>query len=162
MDLNLNGKYHDIYKKYSKEIITYFCNGIRPKEITEKLREEFNVSVPYQAINFFYCNNKEYIDNCVKTKKNEDLDNLKEVLVYEFCTERLKEFLYLLSADLPDIVKHLEPKEKGKLIVSIANSIAKFEGMDKPEVNINNNNTNHETDDAVLEELLHVIQTTSD
>ena len=67
-----------------------------------------------------------------------------------------------MTADLPDIVKHLEPKEKGKLIVSISNSIAKFEGMDKPEVNINSNNSSHEIDDAVLEELLDVIQTTSD
>ena len=85
-------------------------------------------------------------------------------MAYEFCTDKLKEFLYLLTADLSDIAKRLEPKEKAKLIVSISNSIAKFEGMDKPEVNINNNNNStHETDDAVLEELLNVInQTTSD
>lgn len=164
MQLNLDGKYHSVYKKYSKQIITYFCNGIRPKEITEKLHDEFGVKISYQAINLFYCNNKEYIDSCIQSKKSDDLEKVKEAVAYEYCTSKLKEFLYLLSEDLSDIVEHLEPKEKGKLIVSISNAIAKFEGMDRTEVNmINNSNaSSHEIDDTVLEELLDVIETTSD
>ena len=77
MELNLTGKYHKVYKKYCKQIITYFCNGIRPKEITEKLHDEYGVNISYQAINSFYCNNKDYIDNCVNAKKNEDLEKIK-------------------------------------------------------------------------------------
>lgn len=158
MKLNLNGKYHDVYKKYSKEIITYFCNGVRPKEITEKLNEDFGVNITFQAINSFYYKNKEYIDNCIKEKKQEDLTKIKDVIVAEFCTDKLKEFLHLLTMDLPEVVRSLEPNEKAKLIVSVCNSIAKFEDKDKTEVNINSHNENpHEIDDAVLGELLDVI-----
>jgi hypothetical protein len=161
MELNLNGKYHSVYKKYSKEIIAYFCNGIPPKEICKELRDEFGVKINYQAINVFYNNNKEYIDNCVNKKKNEDLDKIKEVLASEFCTNKLKEFLYLLTSDLSEIVEELEPPEKAKLIVSVSNSIAKFEGMDKSEININNGFDLEDLfDDDLIEDALNDFDST--
>ena len=156
MELNLNGKYHEIYKKYSKQIITYFCNGIAPKEICKSLHDEYGVNITYQGINFFYCNNKEYIDDCIDDKKNEDLEKIKEIVVADFCTDKLQEFLYLLTEDLPEIVEDLEPKEKAKMIVSVSNSIAKFEGMDKSEININNVPTFEDLfDDDLIEDALN-------
>lgn len=160
MELNFNGKYSNIYKKYSKEIITYFCKGIPPKEICKILHDDFGADITYQGINFFYCNNKKYIDDCIEDKKNEDLDKIKDVIVSEFCVEKLQEFLFLLTGDLSKIVEKLEPEVKAKLIVSVSNSIAKFQGMDKSEFNINNNEFSFEDffDEDIIEDALNDYQ----
>ena len=161
MELNLNGKYHSVYKKYSKEIISYFCNGVPPKEICKNLHDEFGVEITYQGINFFYCNNKEVIDDCIKTKKEEDLDKVKASNVLDFLKSIGKEMLYCLSLDLADKIKTLPSDQQIKLIPTIMNSLAKCEGMDKSELTLNNIPTFEELfDDDLIEDALNDFDST--
>lgn len=137
MDLNFDGQYRDVYEKHYKEIIASFCDGKKVGEIAKELNDKYHVGISFQAVNYFYYNNKEYIDNCIKKHTNEKIDKIKELGAIEFCKDILKEYLFLLSEDLSQIVESLEPQEKAKLIVSVSNAISKLSGMEKSEINLN-------------------------
>ena len=163
MELKFTGKYVDFYEKHSDTVVALFCKGLKCSDISKELEKEFGVKIPFQSLVNFYCNNKEYIDKCIEKKRLSQKDDLKEVIAIDYCLAKAKELLFLLSEDLLEKVKALTYDQQVKLIPTIMNTIAKLEGLEKPEVNISNNNGDtHEVDDAVLEELLHVIQTTSD
>lgn len=150
MSLNFDGTYSDIYKKYHNEIIGYYCDGLKPGEICKALHDEHGVDIKYQAINYFYKQNKEYIDDCINRKANER----KRELIDSFGVEYLKEQSYIVLSyfDLSkEEIEKLSPDVKLKYFVSLVNAIAKVEGKDQSI--INNTHTIKELNDIFGDDL---------
>ena len=139
MDLLFSGKYVKDFEKYSDKIIQYFCNGLLCKEISNKLYEECGVKIPYQSITIFYKNNRDYIRECKKSKQIETLNEIVRENSIEYAKAILTEILLEAEKTLIKDWKKLDPDIKIKLIPTVTNSLAKLEGLDKSEININNN-----------------------
>lgn len=137
MDLNYNGTNSKLYKKYGEYIIDGYCKGIRPKDISKNLKQDFNVKLSPQAITVFYYNNKKTIDGIIKDKKNEKLAQFKVDLADEIVLERLGKYFFLITDDLSSIVDDMSSEEKRKSIPTVANAISKLLGKDQSKVNVN-------------------------
>ena len=155
MELKLSGKYAKFYEKHSDTVINLFCDNLKCSEISERLEKEFDVKIPFQSLVHFYCNNKQYIDNCKKKRRLSQKEDLKEKIAIEYCKEKGMEFLFLLTDNLQDKVKSLTYEQQLKLITPLLNAIAKLEGQDKSELNINNGiNFEDFFDEDIVEEAL--------
>lgn len=151
MKLNYGKKHSKLLKKYSKEIISALCDGKKVGKISEDLQEEFGVKLTFQAINWFYHNNKEYIDECIKNTENEKKEKLREAISFEYAKEQAYldlSFLELSSSEL----KNLPVEKKLKYKISLLNALAKMEG--KEQSVINNNHTLKELN-AIFEDDLN-------
>ena len=156
MELKLTGKYVKEYEKYSDKIIDYFCQGLLCNEISAKLKEDCGINIPYQAITIFYKNNKEYIHECQKTKKAEKLDDVIRNKGLEYAKQII--YAYLLEADKTLIkdVESLPPDVRIKLIPTMANALAKLDGLDKSEINFNNGpNFEDFFDEEIIEDAIN-------
>ena len=69
--------------------------------------------------------------------------------------EKAKELLFLLSEDLAEKVSSLEFDQQVKLIPTIMNTIAKLEGQDKSEININNTAFEDFFDEEIIQDALN-------
>lgn len=154
MELKFTGKYVNFYEKHSDTVIAFFCKGWKCSKISEELEKEFDVKIPFQSLVNFYLNNKDYIDNCIEKKKLSQKDDLKEKIALEYCLEKAKELLFLLSEDLAEKVSSLEYDQQVKLIPTIMNTIAKLEGLDKSEININNTAFEDFFDEDIIQDAL--------
>lgn len=155
MELKFTGKYVNFYEKHSDTVIALFCKGLKCSKISEELEKEFDVKIPFQSLVNFYCNNKEYIENCKKKKRLSQKDEIKEKIAIEYCLEKAKELLFLLSEDLAEKVSSLEFDQQVKLIPTIMNTIAKLEGQDKSEININNTAFEDFFDEEIIQDALN-------
>ena len=156
MELKITGKYVKEYEKYANVIIDYFCQGLLCNEISAKLKEDCNVNIPYQAITIFYKNNKDYIKHCRKTKNAEKLDDVVKHKGLEYAKQII--YAYLLEAEKTLIkdVSGLPPEVRIKLIPTMANALAKLDGLDKSEININNGpNFEDFFDEEIIEDALN-------
>ena len=135
MELNYGVKYAKLLKKYSDEIIFLLCEGKTVGAIETELQEEYNISVPFQAINHFYYNNKEYIDKCIENRRKEKTEQFKEQIGLDW----LKEQAYILFKDLGisrDELRKLPTEKRLKYGIQLLNAIGKLEDKDKSEINI--------------------------
>lgn len=155
MELKLTGKYAKFYEKHSDTVINLFCDDLKCSEISNRIEKEFGVKIPFQSLVHFYCNNKNYIENCKKKKREFKKDEIKEKVAIDYCKEKGTEFLFLLTEDLPEKVKSLTYEQQLKLITPLLNALAKLEGQDKSEFNITNGiNFEEFFDDEVIEDAL--------
>ena len=137
MELNFDGQYEDYYKKHYKEIITSFCEHKKVGEIAKELNAEYEEKITFQALNYFYYNNKKVIDDCIKDKENKDLEQIKAETLLEYLKDIGKETLYYISLDLRKKIEDLTYEQQVKLIPTLINALAKCEGMDKSEIKLN-------------------------
>ena len=154
MELKLTGKYVKFYEKHTDTVLALFCQGLNCSEISDELKKEFGETIPFQSLVNFYLNNEEYIQNCIEKKKQSQKDELREKIAIDYCLEKAKELLFLLSEDLAEKVSALEFDQQVKLIPTIMNTIAKLEGQDKSEININNATFEDFFDDDIIEDAL--------
>lgn len=136
MQLNYGVKHSKLLKKHSEQIIFYLCEGKTVGEIETTLKDEFNINVPFQAINWFYYNNKDYIDNCIEKRQNEKKEQFKEQIGLDW----LKEQAYILFKDLgisSSDLKKLDIEKRLKYGIQLLNAIGKLEDKDKAEINLN-------------------------
>jgi len=136
MKLNYGKKYSKLLKKYSDDIIFLLCEGKSVGEIAKELLEEKNVTIPFQAINWFYYNNKEYVDKCIENRQKEKKEKFKEQMGLDW----IKEQAYTLFRDLgissSDLQK-LDIEKRLKYAIQLLNAIGKLEDKDKSEINLN-------------------------
>ncbi len=163
LDLLFSGKYVKDFEKYSDKIIQYFCDGLLCKEISNKLYEDCGVKIPYQSITIFYKNNKEYIRECKKSKQIETLNELVKENSIEYAKAIITELLLEEEKTLIKDWKTLDPETKIKLIPTLTNSLAKLEGLDKSEININNNNNFEDFfDEDIIEDAINDYENTNE
>lgn len=136
MKLNYGVKYSKVLKKYSDEIIFDLCEGKDIGDIATDLTDKYNVNIPFQAVTWFYHNNKKYIDECIKNRQNEKKEELKEQIGLDW----LKERAYTIFKDLgisSSELKKLPIEQRLKYGIQLVNAIAKLEDKDKSEINLN-------------------------
>ena len=151
MQLNYGKKYSKLLKEYSDEIKFYLCEGKKPGEISKSLHDEFKVDVPTQAITWFYHNNKEYFDECIKNRNKERKEELQEELGLDW----LKKQAYNVFRDLgicSSELKKLPLEKRLKYGISLMNAIGKLEGKDQSTI-ANNNYSFKELTDIFKDDL---------
>lgn len=136
MKLNYGVKYAKLLKEYSEKIIDSLCEGKRVGEIESNLNDEFNVNIPFQAINWFYHNNKDYIDICIESRKNEKEEEEKKEIGLAWVKDQAYSLFKKIGISKSELEK-LPTEKKLKYAIALLNAIGKLEDKEKSEVNFN-------------------------
>ena len=139
MELEIGGQYAKFYKKYIGRVVSLFCEGLKWTEVSDELLKEFGETVPYQSLVNVYTNNRDYFEKCKSKKLEKNLEDLKEELAIDYVKKKAIEVIFIIdNDDLHEKVKSLSNKQQLDLMSSMMNFVAKCEGLDKSEININN------------------------